>query len=125
MNITLNSDQAAFVQHQIEVGQYIDVDDLISDAIALLADRHQRLAELRQKVAKTNPKAASRTFDSIRQRAKLLATFPNMGKPYNQLASNLRGSIVNEYIILYYPKEDGIEIARVVSGYHDLETLFD
>ena len=51
MNITLNSDQAAFVQHQIEVGQYMDVDDLISDAITLLADRHQRLAELRQKVA--------------------------------------------------------------------------
>ena len=51
MNITLNSDQAAFVQHQIEVGQYMDVDDLIRDAITLLADRHQRLAELRQKVA--------------------------------------------------------------------------
>ena len=51
MNITLNSDQAAFVQHQIEVGQYMDVDDLISDAITLLADRHQRLAELCQKVA--------------------------------------------------------------------------
>ena len=51
MNITLNSDQAAFVQHQIEVGLYMDVDDLIRDAITLLADRHQRLAELRQKVA--------------------------------------------------------------------------
>ena len=51
MNITLNSDQAAFVKHQIEVGQYMDVDDLISDAITLLADRHQRLAELCQKVA--------------------------------------------------------------------------
>ena len=51
MNITLSPDQAAFVQHQIEDGQYIDVDALIGDAIALLADRHQRLAELRQKVA--------------------------------------------------------------------------
>ena len=48
MNITLNPDQAAFVQHQIEDGQYIDVDALIGDAIALLADRHQRLSELNQ-----------------------------------------------------------------------------
>ena len=85
----------------------------------------QDLEDLCEYIAQTNPKAASRTFDSIRHRAKLLATFPNMGKPYNQLALNLRGSIVNEYIILYYPKEDGIEIARIVSGYRDLETLFD
>ena len=85
----------------------------------------QDLEDLCEYIAQTNPKAASRTFDSIRKRAKLLATFPNMGKPYNRLALNLRGSIVNEYIILYYPKEDGIEIARIVSGYRDLETLFD
>ena len=39
MNITLSPDQAAFVQHQIEDGQYIDVDALIGDAIALLADQ--------------------------------------------------------------------------------------
>lgn len=51
MNITLNPDQSAFVQNQIEEGQYINIDALISDAINLLADRHQRLAELREKVA--------------------------------------------------------------------------
>lgn len=51
MNITLNPDQSAFVQNQIEEGQYINIDALISDAINLLADRHQRLVELREKVA--------------------------------------------------------------------------
>lgn len=85
----------------------------------------QDLEDLCEYITQTNPKAASRTFDSIRQRAKLLATFPNMGKPYDRLAPNLRGSIVNDYIILYYPKDDGIDIARIVSGYRDLEALFD
>lgn len=51
MNITLNPDQSAFVQNQIEEGQYINIDALISDAINLLADRNQRLVELREKVA--------------------------------------------------------------------------
>lgn len=51
MNITLNPDQAIFVQNQLEAGQYLNIDALISDAIKLLADRHQRLAELREKVA--------------------------------------------------------------------------
>jgi len=51
MNITLNPDQSAFVQNQIEEGQYININALISDAIKLLADRHQRLVELRAKVA--------------------------------------------------------------------------
>ena len=85
----------------------------------------QDLEDLCEYITQTNPKAASRTFDSIRQRAKLLATFPNMGKPYDRLAPNLRGSIVNDYIILYYPKDDGIDIARIMSGYRDLEALFD
>ena len=48
MNITLNPDQAIFVQHHLEVGQHIDIDALISNAIALLTDRHQRLSELNQ-----------------------------------------------------------------------------
>ena len=52
----------------------------------------QDLEDLCEYIAQTNPKAASRTFDNIRQRAKLLATFPNMGKPYNRLASNLSAS---------------------------------
>jgi toxin ParE1/3/4 len=71
-----------------------------------------------------NPKAASKLFDDIRQKCKLVADFPNMGKSYGRLAPNLRGFIVDDYIIFYYPNEDGITIARIVSGYRDLESLF-
>jgi CRISPR-associated protein Cas5t len=55
---------------------------------------------------------------------KLVANFPNMGKSYDKLMSNLRGFIVNDYIVFYYPSDEGIYVLRVVSGYRDLESLF-
>ncbi|MBD0385977.1 MAG: hypothetical protein ICV54_05435 [Nostoc sp. C3-bin3] len=40
------------------------------------------------------------------------------------LSANLRGFNIEEYIVFYYPREDGIDITRVISGYRDLESLF-
>lgn len=31
---------------------------------------------------------------------------------------------IDNYIIFYYPSEEGIYVIRVVSGYRDLESLF-
>lgn len=75
-------------------------------------------------VARQNSKVASKLFDAIRKKCKLVADFPNMGKSYSRLAPDLRGFAVEDYIVFYYPREDGIDIARVVSGYRDLESLF-
>ena len=47
-----------------------------------------------------------------------------MGKSYEMLSPRLRGFTVDDYMIFYYPRENGIDIARVVSGYRDLESLF-
>jgi toxin ParE1/3/4 len=43
----------------------------------------QDLENICDYIAQNHPKAASKIFDEIRQRAKLLAQFPNMGKPYD------------------------------------------
>jgi toxin ParE1/3/4 len=75
-------------------------------------------------LARDNPRTAGKIFDAIRQKCKLIANFPKMGKAYPQLARNLRGFVVENYIVFYYPREDGITIARVVSGYRDLDFLF-
>lgn len=82
------------------------------------------LDDICEYVARQNSKAASELFDAIRKKCKLVANFPNMGKSYSRLAPNLRGFVVEDYIVFYYPREDGIDIARVVSGYRDLEALF-
>jgi toxin ParE1/3/4 len=47
-----------------------------------------------------------------------------MGKTYPKLNQKSRGFVDDDYIIFYYPSSDGINIARVVSGYRDLEDLF-
>jgi toxin ParE1/3/4 len=84
----------------------------------------QDLDEICEYVARHNPKAASKLFDDIRQKCKLLADFPNMGKSYGRLTANLRGFVVDDYIIFYYPQEGGITVVHVVNGYRDLESLF-
>jgi len=84
----------------------------------------QDLDEICEYIARRNPKAASKLFDDIRQKCKLVASFPNMGKSYARLVPNLRGFIVDDYIVFYYPIESGISITHVASSYRDLESLF-
>jgi antitoxin ParD1/3/4 len=50
MKITLEAEQQAFVQSQLASGTYVNTDDLINRAIALLADRHQKLTDLKAKI---------------------------------------------------------------------------
>ncbi|MEH1825771.1 MAG: type II toxin-antitoxin system RelE/ParE family toxin [Nostoc sp.] len=84
----------------------------------------QDLDEICEYIARSSPKAASKLFDDIRSKCKLVASFPNMGKSYGRFVPNLHGFVVNDYIIFYYLREDGIIITRVASGYRDLEYLF-
>jgi toxin ParE1/3/4 len=44
------------------------------------------LEEICNYIAQNNPKAASKLFDSIRKKCKVVASFPNMGKRYEKLA---------------------------------------
>ena len=51
MNITLRPEQQEFLQTQLESGAYVNPDDLINEAIALFAAKHQKLGELKQMIA--------------------------------------------------------------------------
>jgi toxin ParE1/3/4 len=68
--------------------------------------------------------AAERLLKKINQKCTTLAHFPNMGRRRDELLSSLRSFPVDDYLIFYRPIEGGIEILRVVSGYRDLEALF-
>jgi toxin ParE1/3/4 len=82
------------------------------------------LDDICEYIGQQNLTAASKLFDAIRKKCKLVANFPNMGKSYSKLAANLRGFIIEDYVVFYYPRNDGIDIVRIVSGYRDLESLF-
>ena len=54
-----------------------------------------------------------------------LTLFPAMGRQRDELAAGVRSLPVEAYLIFYRLIEDGVEILRVVSGYQDLESLFE
>jgi toxin ParE1/3/4 len=59
------------------------------------------------------------------KRCKKLASFPKIGRSYDDVQVGLRGLPLEGYIILYRMIDDGIEIVRVVNGRQDLRLLFD
>ncbi len=58
-----------------------------------------------------------KTFSKITQ-------FPKLGRQRNEILAQLRTLSVDNYLILYIPTGQNIDILRVVSGYRDLTALF-
>ncbi|MFP4121693.1 type II toxin-antitoxin system RelE/ParE family toxin [Coleofasciculus sp.] len=81
------------------------------------------LDEICASMSEINPDLAIRFFKKVRDKCRQFAQFPNMGKTYSSIKANLRGFIVENYIIFYFPRPDGIDIARIINGYRDLESL--
>jgi toxin ParE1/3/4 len=61
----------------------------------------------------------------VNSKCQRLTQFPALGRKRDELAAGVRSLPVDAYLIFYRLIEDGIEILRVVSGYQDLEALFD
>jgi toxin ParE1/3/4 len=72
-----------------------------------------------------NPDQANKFLDAIAQKFEILSNFPNMGRRRDELSLLMRSFPVNDYLIFYRQTEGGIEISRIVSGYRDLDTLFE
>lgn len=68
---------------------------------------------------------AEKFLAQINKKCRTLANFPNMGKSREELLPLLRSFPMDDYLIFYRPINNGIEILRVVSGYRDLNILFE
>ena len=75
-------------------------------------------------IAEDSPVAADRVLSRLYDAFVNLSLSPRMGVPRLHLAPNLRMFPVYEYLIFYRPSPDGIEVARVLSGYRDYPRLF-
>jgi toxin ParE1/3/4 len=82
------------------------------------------LDRLSQYFLETNISAGERLFKALNQKFYNLTQFPNLGKLYPHLDPNIRGLLVEKYIIFYRVTEIQIEIVRVVDGRQDLTKLF-
>jgi toxin ParE1/3/4 len=93
--------------------EYIIVPDAIRD-----------LEEISTYYAVHNIEAGEKFIDEFEARCRYLVSFPNIGKSYRLIRSDLRGISFLGYIIFYRVTERVVEILRVVSGSRDLEALF-
>ncbi|QYX33648.1 type II toxin-antitoxin system RelE/ParE family toxin [Sphaerospermopsis torques-reginae] len=82
------------------------------------------LSEIIDYFVTRNIDAGDRFVDEFEKKCQYLANFPNMGRSYENIRVDLRGVPLDGYIILYRVINNGVEIVRVVSGYRDLESLF-
>jgi toxin ParE1/3/4 len=79
------------------------------------------LLEIWRYLAERSPNAADRLLDSIEEAAFLLAEHPFAGRARPELGENLRSFPVKSLVIFYLPRQDGIDIIRVLSARRDLE----
>lgn len=75
-------------------------------------------------IALHNPTAADRLLDRLGEAFDLLANNPGFGQRRDDLRPNLQLFPVGSYVILYYPEDDGIEVAGILHGARDTNGLF-
>ena len=90
----------------------------------LSAQARQDLKDIKNYIARDNLDRAAAFIKSIADRFQKLADFPGMGSSYEELAPTLRGFPVGNYVIFYRPSKTGVAIERILSGYRDLDALF-
>lgn len=76
-------------------------------------------------IAQDSPNNADHFLDRIREKLWGLAESPQIGAKRDVIRAGLRSQPIGAYLIFYFPLEDGIEIARVLHGARDIESLFN
>jgi len=74
-------------------------------------------------IADDNLDAAARLIDKFFDHFQMLAAQPQLGTLREDLHPELRLWTTGRYVILYMPSDVGIDIAHVVHGARDIESL--
>ena len=80
------------------------------------APAEEDLIEIWSFIAADDPSAADRLLDRINDAFELLARNPKAGPRRDDLAKGLRFYPIGNYLVFYFPAEDGITVARVIHG---------
>lgn len=86
--------------------------------VRLAARATSDLIEIGTYVAADNPAAALRLIDDLREKAELLAHFPELGRRDDSRPGR-RLYVVGSYVIIYREEPGGVFILRVVHGRRD------
>jgi toxin ParE1/3/4 len=81
------------------------------------------LAAIRHHIRQDKPMAADRQIARFFEVFQALAANSALGQKRPEMGPNLRSFCVGSYVVFYRPRKQGVEIARVMSGYRDIDSL--
>src|SRR5688500_12558007 len=70
------------------------------------------------------PERADKVNADLEKQIDLLASNPLLGRSRDELRLGLRSFAVGNYIVFYYPLDDGVELVRVLDGRRDIGAIF-
>jgi toxin ParE1/3/4 len=82
------------------------------------------LVEIWLYIAADSPSAADKFIDHVHEECGKLRSSPEIGRKRDELLPGIRSLPVKRYLVFYRVTDGTIEIARILSGYRDIETLF-
>jgi len=75
-------------------------------------------------IATDSIRNADRFIDFLHEKCSALCETPDIGRKRPELLPDIRCLPVRRYLVFYRVNEKAVEIARVISGYRDISTLF-
>ena len=84
----------------------------------------QDLDDIWDYIAQDNQDAADGFIDLLRDKCRLLAETPEMGRKRPEITAGVRSFPVGNYQIFYRIRDGELVIVRVLSGYRDIPALF-
>ncbi len=83
------------------------------------------LKEIWTHFAEYNQNSAEKLLKEFAKKFTLIANNQKIGRNHDELILNLRSFPHKNYLVFYFPIENGIEIYRVIHGAMDIDNLFD
>jgi toxin ParE1/3/4 len=83
------------------------------------------LEEIWDYISANNVDSANRLIKDLTQKFRMLAENPEIGQAHDEFVLNLRSFPFKNYLIFYFPIENGAEIYRVIHGARNIEDLFE
>lgn len=85
----------------------------------------QDIEQIADYIAKQSGLAQSEGFLSkVDAKFAQIAQFPLLGRGRDEILPGIRSLSIDNYLILYMPVGQDVEIFRIVSGYRDIKALF-
>jgi toxin ParE1/3/4 len=91
----------------------------------LSAGAAANLKDIWNYIAERNPAAADKFMREFAKKFQLLANNPKIGRTHDEFILNLCSFPHKDYVIFYFPNENGIEIYRILHSARDVESLFE